>query len=87
MSETLTRPAGLNDREGLPKLTTHDLRHTAISRWIASGLDVVEVSRQAGDSMEMVSTVYAHAFEAKRRDEIREKLAAGTSIRLARENG
>lgn len=55
--------AGLNDREDLPKLTTHDLRHTAISRWIASGLDVVEVSRQAGDSMEMVSTVYAHAFD------------------------
>jgi integrase len=65
-------------------LSTHDLRHTAISRWIASGLDAVEVARQAGDTVETISKVYAHEFDrAKRKDEIRAKLAAGTSIRLA----
>jgi len=26
--------AGLNDREDVPRLSTHDLRHTTISRWI-----------------------------------------------------
>lgn len=74
--------AGLN-RKGVPKLTTHDLRHTAISRWIASGLDAVEVARQAGDTVEVVTKTYMHEFDrAKRKDEIRAKLTAGTSIRL-----
>ena len=76
--------AGLNSREDVPRLTTHDLRHTAISRWIASGLDAVEVARQAGDTVETVTKTYMHEFDrAKRKDEIRAKLAAGTSIRLA----
>jgi integrase len=75
--------AGLNP-EGVPSLTCHDLRHTTISRWIASGLDAVEVARQAGDTVATVTKTYAHQFDvAKRRPEIREKLAAGTSIRLA----
>lgn len=78
--------AGLNSRDDLPRLTTHDLRHTAISRFIASGLDVVEAARQAGDTVETISKTYAHAFDrAKRKDEIRAKLAAGTSIRLVSE--
>jgi integrase len=74
--------AGLN-REGIPKLSCHDLRHTAISRWIAAGIDVKEVTRMAGDDLKMIADTYAHEFEkAKRRDENRAKLAAGTS-RLA----
>jgi integrase len=75
--------AGLNEREDVPKLSTHDLRHTAISRWIASGLDVVTVARMAGDHPDVILRVYAGDFErAKREDEIRAKIAAGTSIRL-----
>jgi integrase len=78
--------ASLNDRDDVPKLTTHDLRHTTISRWIASGLDAVEVARQAGDTVETVTKTYMHEFDrAKRRDEIRAKLAAGTTIRLVSE--
>ena len=74
--------AGLN-REGLPRLTSHDLRHTTISRWIASGLDVVEVARQAGDTREVILNTYAGDFDgASRADSIRKKIAAGTSIRL-----
>jgi hypothetical protein len=46
-------------------------------------MDVYEVSRQAGDHPEVILKVYAGEFEkAKRRDDNREKLARGTSIRL-----
>jgi integrase len=73
--------AGLTDDE---KLTTHDLRHTAISRWIAAGLDPVTVARMAGDTVETILKTYAHEFErARRKDEIRAKLEAGTRIILA----
>jgi integrase len=76
--------AKLNEREDVPRLSTHDLRHGAISRWIAAGLDVVEVARQAGDHPDVILRVYAGEFErAKRRDEIRDRLAAGTAIKLA----
>ena len=74
--------AGLN-REGVPKLTSHDLRHTAISRWIAAGLDVVEVARQSGDTKEVIRNTYAAEFHrASRAAEIRSKIEAGTSISL-----
>jgi hypothetical protein len=60
------------------------LRHTTISRWIASGLDVVEVARQAGDTREVILNTYAGDFDrASRAESIREKIAAGTSIRLS----
>jgi integrase len=75
--------AGLNEGD-VPQLSTHDLRHTAISRWIAAGLDEATVARMAGDTVEVIHKTYLHEFErARRREEIREKLAAGTSIRLA----
>jgi len=38
----------------------------------------------AGDHIDTILKTYAHAFEqAKRDEEIRERLAAGTNIRLA----
>jgi integrase len=81
---TAAERAVLNEREDVEKLSTHDLRHTAISRWIAAGLDLVTVARMAGDSVETITRVYAGDFErAKRQDEIRAKMAAGTSISLA----
>jgi integrase len=69
--------AGLN-REGLPALSLHDLRHTFVSRLIAAGLDVVEIQRQAGHSNPAITyRLYAGEFErAKRRDSLREKIAA-----------
>ena len=75
--------AGLN-REGVQRVSTHDLRHTAVSRWIAAGLDAVTVAAMAGDRVDVILSTYAHEFDrAKRQGEIRSKLAAGTSIRLA----
>ena len=76
--------AGLNDREDLEPLSTHDLRYTTISHRIAARLDVVTVARMAGDTVEVTLKTYAGDFErAKRNEEIRERLAAGTAIRLA----
>jgi integrase len=69
--------------DDVPPLSTHDLRHTAISRWIAAGLDVVEFARQAGDHPDVILRVYAGEFErAKRRNEIRSRMIAGTAIQL-----
>ncbi|MBA2360360.1 MAG: tyrosine-type recombinase/integrase [Actinobacteria bacterium] len=77
--------AGLSDG-GEPELSTHDLRHTSISRWIAAGLDEAQVARMAGDTIEVIHSTYAHEFEqARRRDETNAKLAAGTSIKLGEE--
>jgi hypothetical protein len=47
----------------LPKVTLHALRHTHVSQLIASGLDVVSVSRRIGHSNPTVTlSVYAHLF-------------------------
>jgi integrase len=77
---SIAEKAGLDDKP----LGWHHLRHTAISRLIASGLDVVEVQRQAGHSRPSVTLdIYSHEFEkTKRSEDIRAKIAAGTSIRL-----
>jgi integrase len=65
--------AGLNDGDE-PKVSTHDLRHTAISRWIAAGLDEATVARMAGDTVEQIHKTYLHEFErARRTEEIRAK--------------
>jgi integrase len=70
--------------EGLESLGWHDLRHTAISRLIAAGLDVVEVQRQAGHSKPSTTLdVYSHEFErAKRSEDVREKIARATAIKI-----
>ncbi len=47
----------------LPIVTLHALRHTHVSHLIASGLDVVTVSRRIGHSKPTVTlNVYAHLF-------------------------
>jgi integrase len=40
---------------GVAKRRPYDLRHTAISNWLAAGLSVFEVSRYAGTSLAMIS--------------------------------
>jgi integrase len=68
----------------LPLLTTHDLRHSAISRSIAAGVDPVTIARWAGDDLQTILKIYAGEFEpAKRRDEHRKLLQSGTLRRLA----
>jgi integrase len=49
----------------LPIVTFHALRHTHVSQLIASGLDVVTVSRRIGHSNPTITlSVYAHLFGA-----------------------
>ena len=49
---------------GLPVVMFHALRHTHASALIASGLDVVQVSRQLGHASPAVTLrVYAHLFK------------------------
>jgi integrase len=62
----------------------HDLRHTAISRMIRQGVDVVTVQRQAGHSKPSITLdIYSHEFaEAERTAETREKLSAASRLGL-----
>src|SRR5262249_33048954 len=80
--EAAADKAGLNP-EGVARLGCHDLRHTAVSRWIAAGVDPVAVARWAGDDLQTTLPTHAHGVEkAKRRDENRAKLEAGRTINL-----
>jgi integrase len=69
--------AGLN-RDGVPKLSFHDLRHTYGSHLVLGGLDVVRVSRQLGHARPSITLdVYAHEFEqAQHTDDVATKLTA-----------
>ena len=47
----------------LPRVTLHALRHTHASALIASGVDIVQISRRLGHANPSVTlTVYAHLF-------------------------
>lgn len=54
--------AGLNP-EGTRKLVPHHLRHSAISRWIALGIDAVTIARWAGDTVEVILSTHAGEFD------------------------
>ena len=76
--------AGLN-REGVEPVSLHDLRHTACSRLIASGLSVVQVQRLAGHANAAITLrLYSHEFARnENREDVRQKMGAGTSTRLS----
>jgi integrase len=69
--------ADLN-REGLPRLSAHDLRHSYGSHLVLSGLDVVRVSRQLGHARPSITLdVYAHEVEqAQHGDDVTAKLTS-----------
>jgi len=49
---------------GLPRVTIHDLRHTAASLAISSGANIKAVSRLLGHAdASMTLRIYSHAFE------------------------
>ncbi len=57
--------------------TAHDLRHTHASRLIADGWSVADVAARLGDSIQTVTSTYAHQWDAVgRRDERRGRLEA-----------
>lgn len=60
---------------GLAPLRPHDLRHTAVALWIASGSRELEVSRRAGHtSTSFTQDRYGHLFPSSE-DEFAERLA------------
>jgi integrase len=71
------RAAGLN-RDGIPALTAHDLRHSFASHLIRAGADVYSVSRQLGHARASITLdVYAGEFaKVQQHDALRSKLAA-----------
>jgi integrase len=53
----------LADRIGVPEVTFHALRHTHASQLIASGIDIVTISKRLGHAKPSVTlSIYAHMF-------------------------
>ena len=62
------------ERAKLPKITFHDLRHTAISHQIEGGADIVSVSKVAGHSNPATTLrIYAHELD-RSQENIREAI-------------
>ena len=62
------------ETSGIPQITFHDLRHTAISQQIESGTDVVAVSKIAGHSNPSTTLkIYAHQLD-RSKDEVRKSI-------------
>ena len=75
---SFTRMWEVIDRKGLDfKVHPHLLRHTCITRWVESGLDMKEVQYLAGHSTpEMTMRVYAHYDRAARFEATTEHIRA-----------
>jgi integrase len=56
---------------GLPRSCIYDLRHTAISQWLAAGLGSFEVARFMGTSVRMVDPTYGHLVSGSELDACR----------------
>lgn len=68
------------ERAGLPKITFHDLRHTAISHQIQGGADIVSVSKVAGHSSPATTLrIYAHELD-RSQENIREAINKSVAI-------
>jgi site-specific recombinase XerD len=50
-----------------PDLHPHSLRHSFVSLLISSGLDVVTVASLAGDTVDIITRIYAHALKERER--------------------
>ena len=60
---------------GIKDLTPHTLRHTAVTNWIKSGLDVKEVQYLAGHATAQVTLdIYADYLAECRYEETRKKV-------------
>lgn len=57
----LARPYGLAPNQVASPLARrpYDLRHAAVSSWIAAGVPLPEVARRAGHTVQVLTTVYA----------------------------
>lgn len=68
------------EKAGVPKITFHDLRHTAISHQIQGGADIVSVSKVAGHSSPATTLrIYAHELD-RSQENIREAINKSVAI-------
>jgi integrase len=71
--------AGLNP-DDLPRLSFHDLRHSAITHLIRAGADISQVQRFAGHAKPSITLdVYVGEFEARKSNDVGERLSAAFS--------
>ncbi len=71
----VSRVVSLNT-QGLEPVSTHDLRHSYVSRLIANGIDPVTVAALAGDKVETILRVYAHVYQTAQQGDLRARIAA-----------
>jgi len=69
---------------GFAGITPHSLRHAFVSQLIALGFDAVTIASMSGHSPEVLLTVYAHAFDTRKREAME---ALGEARRAARNAG
>lgn len=56
-------------KNGLPRITLHQVRHTSISFLLNSGVDVDTVAKRAGHkNSQITSSIYGHVFDKNMRD-------------------
>jgi integrase len=70
--------------QGTPGATLHSLRHAWVSQMIALGFDAVTISAMSGHSPEVLLTVYAHAFDTRKRDAMEALGEARKAARIAK---
>ena len=57
-----TRPAPEDGTGTQPPSCPYDLRHAALSLWLASGAPPAEIAARAGHSVRVLLTIYAHCI-------------------------
>ncbi|WP_373807951.1 site-specific integrase [Jeotgalibaca porci] len=62
-------------RAGIKRITSHGLRHTHASMLLTNGVDIQIVAERLGDTVEVVTQVYAHVLQ-KMRDNNKELVQA-----------
>jgi len=71
----------LADRLGEPAITFHALRHTHASQLIASGVDIVTISKRLGHAKPSITlAIYAHMFAA---DDSKAAAAVNAALKIA----
>lgn len=65
-----SRLTALCARLGLD-VSPHDLRHFAVTQWLAAGASIPDVAQLVGDNPKTVMQTYAHHIPARGRDMVR----------------